>query len=95
MEVSYEEDGQAIVKTAVGGPVAKREPLGTTGKGALAAARGHRASGGGGLALHLGGTAGHHLQLLVLLSCFMAALAAVAGTCPSALSAALGLPWLS
>lgn len=87
LDVSYQENGDAVVRTSIGGPVAKRGPV----AGAPASPKAARAPpqlgcGGG------GGAGGRTLPMLLLVSCFMAALAAVAGTYPAAL---LGLPWLS
>lgn len=100
MEVSYAADGQADVKTSIGSPMTAREQLLTAVKTAQAAAvepadmpaNGRRSSGGSGaLVLQAGGAAGgRYLQLLLLASCFMAALAAV-GT----YSSMAGLSWLS
>lgn len=88
MSVDYV-GGEAVVKTLIGGTVAanghKRNAL-LPGNGH---SNGHAHPSSNGLVTspsrHM------HLPLVVLLSCFMAAVAAVAGTYPSALTRALGL----
>lgn len=77
-----------MVKTAIGAPVCKqggaRTPLHVS-------ARALGAADGASLAL----PAGRHLPLLLLLSCLMAALAALAGSYTSSLTRVLDLPWMS
>lgn len=98
VDVSYAADGQADVRTSIGSPVAARKHLPSAAKGSTAAAvapagapANGRSSGSGTLVLQAGGAAGgRYLQLLLLASCFMAALAAV-GTYTSM----AGLSWLS
>lgn len=58
--------------------------------GAFTGSMGSMGRGAGGMVLPIDGPAGWHLHLVLLLSCFMAALAAVAGSYP--ITAALGLP---
>jgi hypothetical protein len=72
-------DGKAVIKSTVGGPV------GTDG-----------CTAGGGPLLGRGGISrSRQLSVLLLLSCFMAALAALVGGSPRAFARGLGLPWLS
>ncbi len=97
MEVNYAADGQADVKTCIGSPMTARErflPAVKSSQDGAVESAGTPASGrrsSGALVLQAGGAAGgRYLQLLLLASCFMAALAAV-GT----YSSMAGLSWLS
>lgn len=98
LAVEYAADGEAVVKTSIGVPVhATSLKHLNGGRPALDGVSGHavqRGSGGPGVATGLALPGGRNLPLLLLLSCFMAALAAVAGTGAS-LTRVLDLPWLS
>ena len=73
-------DGKAVVKSTVGRPVGGADGC----------------TAGGGPLLGRGGVSrSRQLSALLLLSCFMAALAALVGASPRALARGLGLPWLS
>lgn len=95
MELSFAADGQAEVKTSIGSPMVVRGQA-SNGRALAAAApagtpANGRGSGGSALVLQPGGApGGRYLQLLLLASCFMAALAAV-GTC----TRLVGMAWLA
>ena len=76
-------DGEAVVKSAVGGSVGMGTDGCTAGGRALLGLRGGTSRGG------------HLPLLLLLLSCVIAAVAALVGGSPRALARGLGLPWLS
>lgn len=101
LSVEYASDGQVTAKTSIGGPVGSSKcgralaPVNAGGR-----LPGAASSGGllGGARLGEGGVGGgRQVALVLLLSCVMAAVAAVASAYQSslALSRVLDLPWLS
>ena len=100
LDVGYESDGMVVAKTTIGGPLSPKSRGRTPhllngrvdGSGSSAMLPWLASSGGSGAAA----MAGRHLPLVLLLSCFVAALAAVAGpACHGALTRILDLPRLS
>lgn len=99
LDVGYESDGLVVAKTAIGGPLSPK------GRGSRAPhLHNGRVDGSGSSSMlpWLGGgggsgtAAGRHLPLVLLLSCFVAALAAVAGPAwHGALARVLDLPHFS
>ena len=95
LDVGYESDGIVVAKTAIGGPLSHKG----RGDRTLHLHNGRvDGSGSSSLLPWLGGggtAAGRHLPLVLLLSCFVAALAAVAGPAwHGALARVLDLPRL-
>lgn len=101
LDVGYESDGVVVATTAIGGPLSPKGRSGrfpqllsgrVDGSGSSTMLPWVGTNGGSGAAT----MAGRHLPLVLLLSCFVAALAAVAGpACHGALTRILDLPRLS
>lgn len=102
LDVGYESDGLVVAKTAIGGPLSPKGRSGRSPQLLNGRVDGTGSStmlpwlAGGSGSRGAAAVVGRHLPLVLLLSCFVAALAAVAGpACHGALARILDLPRFS